>query len=90
MATADADSGDAVEGRRPSVEKPRALVRDPDSSDAGPARDTKEEPSAFERLPDEIIQQYACTLPPRPPPAPCAARPRDDGDEKEPACVPPL
>lgn len=54
---ADADTVlDAGEARRPSIEKKPIIVRD-----AG-ARLDDAEPPAFERLPDEIIQQYAPSL----------------------------
>ena len=47
---------DAGEGRRPSIEKKPIMIADADEGldDA--------EPPAFERLPDEIIQQYAPSL----------------------------
>jgi hypothetical protein len=47
---------DAGEGRRPSIEKKPIVVID--------AADglVDKEPPAFERLPDEIIQQYAPSL----------------------------
>jgi hypothetical protein len=44
---------DASEGRRPSIEKVPIIIPDVDDG----LDDS--EPPAFERLPDEIIQQYA-------------------------------
>jgi hypothetical protein len=44
---------DAGEGRRPSIEKVPIIISDVDDG----LDDS--EPPAFERLPDEIIQQYA-------------------------------
>jgi hypothetical protein len=52
MATAD-ESIDAEETRRSSIEKQPIVVSDAEIDVA------EDEPSAFERLPDEIIQQYA-------------------------------
>lgn len=54
MATTDTDANLEVdETRRSSIEKTPIIVSNT-QSDAG-----DDEPSAFERLPDEIIQQYA-------------------------------
>ncbi|KAL2022815.1 hypothetical protein VTK56DRAFT_4631 [Thermocarpiscus australiensis] len=53
MATVDADA-DAGEGRRTTIEKRPISIPDVPDGVIGPGKD---EPSAFERLPDEIIQQ---------------------------------
>jgi hypothetical protein len=50
---------DAGEGRRPSIEKKPIMISDADEGLDG-LDDT--DPPAFERLPDEIIQQYAPSL----------------------------
>lgn len=49
-----ADAGD--EGRRPSIEKKPFIITE-DAVDPGLDIDIDIVPSAFERLPDEIIQQ---------------------------------
>lgn len=54
MATTDINvDSDPVEGRRSSIEKKPVIVADTE------VLPDDEGPSAFERLPDEIIQQYA-------------------------------
>lgn len=45
------DSGDTGDGRRLSIEKKPIIITD------AIIDDEDDEPSAFERLPDEIIQQ---------------------------------
>lgn len=58
MATTNTDC-DTGDGRRSSIEKKPIIV--PDTDIDLDTKDSKEAqgPSAFERLPDEIIQQYA-------------------------------
>lgn len=55
MAPADMDS-DTRDARRSSIEKTPVTVADTLDSPVGPDHG---EPAVFERLPDEIIQQYA-------------------------------
>jgi hypothetical protein len=52
-----ASTDDFTEGRRSSIEKPPVVMPDDDDDDAAP--------SAFERLPDEIIQQYVARCVPQ-------------------------
>lgn len=55
MATSDMDmdvDSDTGVGRRSSIEKKPVVVAE---TDVAP----DDEPTAFERLPDEIVQQYA-------------------------------
>lgn len=54
MADTDAAAADAGEGRRSSIEKKPIII-----PGAGNGLDDINELPAFERLPDEIIQQYA-------------------------------
>ncbi len=58
MATADIDmdiDSDTGDARRSSIEKKPVIVVDSHVS----LDDDDDEPAVFERLPDEIIQQYA-------------------------------